>query len=67
MDMSFATQALAGEWVVKNKAELKPKVYDVNEKIENNVAQMKLKSMDIAIDKLTDEQKKYLESWQEGT
>ena len=67
MDMSFATQALAGEWVVKNKAKLEAKVYDVDEKIEDNVAQMKLKSMDIAIDELTDEQQKYLASWQEGT
>ena len=67
MDMSFATQALAGEWVVKNKADLEPKVYDVDEEIEDSVAQMKLGSMDITIDELTDEQQKYLTSWQEGT
>ena len=67
MDMSFATQALAGEWVIKNQAELKPKVYDVDEKIEDDVARMKLRSMDIVIDELTDEQQKYLASWQEGT
>jgi len=67
MDMSFATQALAGEWVAKNKATLKPKVYNVSEEIENMVANLKLRSMDIKIDKLSEEQKKYLESWQEGT
>ena len=67
MDMSFATQALAGEWVVKNKAELKPKVYNVDEKIEESVAELKLDSMNITIDKLTEEQKTYLSSWQAGT
>ncbi|MCK5475532.1 MAG: adenosylhomocysteinase [Candidatus Pacebacteria bacterium] len=67
MDMSFATQALAGEWVAKNKDILKPKVYNVSEEIENTVANLKLISMDIQIDELTEEQKKYLESWQEGT
>ena len=67
MDMSFATQALAGEWVAKNKDILKPKVYNVSEEIENTVANLKLRSMDIQIDKLTEEQKKYLESWQKGT
>ena len=67
MDMSFATQALAGEWVAKNKDTLEPKVYTVSEEIENTVANLKLRSMDIKIDKLTEEQKKYLTSWQEGT
>lgn len=67
MDMSFSTQALAGEWVVKNKNKLEPKVYDIPVEIENYVSTLKLKSMDITIDKLTPEQKKYLSSWQEGT
>jgi len=66
MDMSFSTQALACEWVVKNGDKLKPKVYNVTEEIEKEVAELKLKSMGIVIDKLTKEQKKYLESWQEG-
>ncbi len=67
MDMSFSTQALAGEWVVKNKNKLEPKVYDIPVEIENYVSTLKLKSMGITIDKLTPEQKKYLASWQEGT
>jgi len=67
MDMSFATQALASHWVVANKEKLEPKVYDISPKIEEYVAKLKLKSMDITIDELTEEQKKYLESWEEGT
>ena len=67
MDMSFSTQALAAEWVVKNKGKLQPQVYDIPSEIENYVADLKLKSMGISIDELTAEQKKYLESWQEGT
>jgi len=67
MDMSFATQALASHWVVANKEKLEPKVYDISPKIEEYVSKIKLKSMDIEIDELTEEQKKYLESWEEGT
>jgi len=67
MDMSFSTQALASHWVVANKENLAPKVYDISPKIEEYVAKLKLKSMDIEIDELTQEQKKYLESWEEGT
>ncbi len=67
MDMSFSTQALAAEWVVKNKGKLQPQVYDIPAEIENYVATLKLKSMEISIDELTAEQKKYLASWQEGT
>ncbi len=67
MDMSFATQALASEWVVKNQNNLLPKVYDVPNDIEEYVSKLKLKSMGISIDKLTEEQKKYMRSWQEGT
>jgi len=66
MDMSFATQALAAEWMSKQK-NLAPGVYDVSEEIEKMVAGTKLASMGISIDKLTPEQKKYLSSWQEGT
>lgn len=66
MDMSFATQALMAEWVVKQK-DLKNKVYDVPEDVENWVADLKLQSMGIAIDELTEEQKEYLSSWQIGT
>ncbi len=67
MDMSFANQALCLEYLVKNKGKLQSKVYPVPEEIDNEVGRLKLKSMNIAIDSLTKEQKKYLESWEEGT
>ena len=67
MDMSFATQALSTEFVVKNKAKLENKVYDVPEKIENWIADLKLKSMGVKVDKLTKEQEEYLNSWKIGT
>lgn len=67
MDMSFATQALATEFVIKNEGKLTAKVYNVPQEIENWVATLKLKSMGITIDDLTDEQRKYLESWDMGT
>src|SRR3989338_3595871 len=66
MDMSFATQALAAEWLINSK-KLAPAVYDVPEAIEETVASMKLASMGISIDTLTADQKKYLSSWQHGT
>ncbi len=67
MDMSFANQALAAVWIVENHATLKNKVYRLPEKIDRQIAQLKLKSMGVKIDHLTREQKKYLGSWQEGT
>ncbi|MBM4078664.1 MAG: adenosylhomocysteinase, partial [Planctomycetes bacterium] len=67
MDMSFATQALSSEYVVKNRGKLAAKVYDVPKETENWVARLKLETMGIGIDKLTPEQAKYLSSWQEGT
>lgn len=67
MDMSFATQALSTEYVMKNKDKFSPKVYDVPKEIDQWVASLKLKSMGITIDTLTKEQKKYLASWEEGT
>ncbi|MFQ5864413.1 MAG: adenosylhomocysteinase [bacterium] len=67
MDMSFATQALATEYVIKNEGKLSPKVYTVPTEIEDWVAALKLKSMGVTIDKLTSEQKNYLESWEMGT
>jgi adenosylhomocysteinase len=67
MDMSFANQALAAEYVVRNHEKLKPTVYTVPEKIDAAIAALKLKSMGVAIDKLTAEQKKYLASWEMGT
>ncbi len=67
MDMSFSTQALATEHVVKNYKKLEKKVYNVPEKIEQWIADLKLKAMRVAVDKLTKEQEKYLKSWQTGT
>jgi adenosylhomocysteinase len=67
MDMSFANQALNLEYLVKNKGKLKPKVYAVPENIDKQVAKLKLESMSIGIDVLTEEQKRYLSSWNEGT
>ncbi len=67
MDMSFATQALASEWAVKNSHNLKPQVYEVPKAVEDWVAKLKLSSMGIKIDSLTKEQEKYLSSWSHGT
>jgi adenosylhomocysteinase len=66
MDMSFANQALCAEYLAKTK-KLEPKVYNVPSEIDGKVAALKLKSMNIRIDKLTQEQKKYIASWEEGT
>lgn len=67
MDMSFANQALASEFVVKNHKKLEPKVYTLPDKVDQDIARIKLKSMGIGIDKLTAEQKIYLASWTMGT
>lgn len=67
MDMSFANQALCSEFMVKNARKLEKKVYGVPEKIDKEIARLKLKAMGISIDTLTPEQKKYLQSWEMGT
>jgi len=67
MDMSFATQALASEWAVKNRKKLKPQVYDVPKAVEDWVARLKLTSMGIHVDRLSEKQKEYLSSWNVGT
>ncbi len=67
MDMSFANQALAAEYIIRNHRKLKPQVYTVPEKIDSQIAALKLKSMGVKIDHLTAEQKKYLSSWEMGT
>ena len=67
MDMSFATQALASEWAVKQRDELSARVYDVPSSLVEWVASLKLAAMGIRIDKLTREQKRYLSSWEMGT
>jgi adenosylhomocysteinase len=67
MDMSFANQALAVEWVVKNSGSLSPGVYPVPVEIDGEVAALKLRAMRIEIDELTAEQQQYLRSWEQGT
>ena len=67
MDMSFANQALCAEYLLRYGKELECKVYKVPKEIDRKVAELKLKSMDITIDKLTEEQERYLSSWKEGT
>jgi adenosylhomocysteinase len=67
MDMSFANQALSLEYLVKNASNLEKKVYSVPEVIDQKIAELKLAAMGVKIDKLTAEQVKYLDSWEEGT
>jgi len=67
MDMSFANQALACEYLVKKGRELERKVYPVPPEIDREIARLKLKSMGVEIDSLTPEQEKYLKSWEMGT
>jgi len=67
MDMSFANQALSAEYILKNYKKLTQQVYVIPEKIDKNIAKLKLDAMGIKIDKLTQEQKNYLSSWQIGT
>jgi adenosylhomocysteinase len=67
MDMSFAAQALATEWSLTQKGNLEHKVYEVPKAVDDWVATLKLQTMGICIDTLTDEQKKYLASWEMGT
>src|SRR5919197_1251325 len=67
MDMSFANQALSAEYAVQNAATLERKVYPVPEAIDREIARVKLETMGVAIDQLTEEQAKYLASWDEGT
>ncbi len=67
MDMSFANQALSVRYIKEHHQELERQVYKVPEHIDKRIAALKLKSMGIEIDTLTEEQKRYLESWEEGT
>jgi len=67
MDMSFANQALCAEYVAANATKLERRVYDVPDDIDKEVARLKLKAMGIAIDTLSEEQERYLSSWEEGT
>jgi len=67
MDMSFANQSLASEYLVKNHAQLKNQVYSVPDAIDRQIAKLKLESMGVTLDKLTPDQEQYLASWSEGT
>ncbi len=67
MDMSFANQSLASEWMVKNADKLEKKVYPVPDDMDREIARLKLESIGCSIDTLTDKQVKYLSSWEEGT
>jgi len=67
MDMSFANQALGAEYIVKNARNMEKKVYVLPRELDTEIAMLKLKSMGIEIDELTEEQKKYLASWESGT
>jgi adenosylhomocysteinase len=67
MDMSFANQALAAEYMVRRARGLEPRVYRVPPEIDREIARLKLASMDVQIDVLTPEQEQYLASWTHGT
>ena len=67
MDMSFANQALAAEYMVAKHAELAPQVYTVPAEMDREVARLKLAALGVTIDEMTDEQVKYSTSWQSGT
>lgn len=67
MDMSFSNQALSLEYLVKNREKLEKKVYNVPDEIDIEIARIKLKTLGIKIDELTEEQKNYLDSWKSGT
>jgi adenosylhomocysteinase len=67
MDMSFANQALGAEWIAVNHVKLKNEVYELPDEVDQEIARLKLHAMNVRIDYLTAEQKRYLTSWQEGT
>jgi len=67
MDMSFANQALCAKYIIENGNNLAPDVYVVPQEIDKNIALMKLQCMGVQIDSLTNEQEKYLSSWEMGT
>ncbi len=67
MDLSFCGQALALEYGIKNKGKLKAGLHNLPAEVDEGIAQLKLRTIGVTIDKLTEEQKRYLASWQEGT
>jgi len=67
MDMSFANQALGAEWLWSRRNTLERKVYTLPASLDTQIARLKLRSLGVAIDRLTEEQKRYLASWDAGT
>jgi len=67
MDMSFANQALGAEWIALNAHSLEKTVYELPHEVDLEIARLKLHAMGVQIDYLTEEQQRYLTSWQEGT
>jgi adenosylhomocysteinase len=67
MDMSFANQALACEYLVKHKGKLAPGIHAIPAEVDQEIARLKLQAMGIALDTLTDEQVEYMNSWSMGT
>jgi adenosylhomocysteinase len=67
MDMSFANQALACEYLVKNKGKLEPGIHSIPAELDKEIAALKLKAMGINLDELTPEQTEYINSWKSGT
>ncbi|MEM9244479.1 MAG: adenosylhomocysteinase [Cyanobacteria bacterium P01_F01_bin.153] len=67
MDMSFANQAMACEYLVKNKGKLEPGLYSIPTEVDQDIATLKLKAMGLSVDELTPEQVEYMNSWTEGT
>jgi adenosylhomocysteinase len=67
MDMSFANQALCAEYMASQAGSMAPAVYDVPRDIDDEIARLKLAAMGVNIDTLTEEQERYLNSWELGT
>jgi adenosylhomocysteinase len=67
MDMSFANQALGAEWIATNHRKLENQVYELPHEVDEEIARLKLHAMGVSIDYLTEEQQRYLTSWQAGT
>jgi adenosylhomocysteinase len=67
MDMSFANQALACEYLVKNKGKLQAGLHSIPTEIDKEIARLKLQAMGIGLDTLTSEQVEYMNSWTVGT
>ncbi|MEM5793610.1 MAG: adenosylhomocysteinase, partial [Candidatus Aenigmatarchaeota archaeon] len=67
MAMSFCNQVFACEYLLENKGKLQPKVYKLPEEKDEEIARLQLEAMGIKIDALTDEQRRYISTWKEGT